>query len=115
MLSRHSIDVMLAIYAHGKEWLAQLLPYLRANHDLLLDFVRSTPGLAMQPLEGTYLAWIEYDEALLGDFQKKCWEAGVHVLRGEQFKGRNFIRLNFACPRAVLEKAIERMKSITNG
>jgi cystathionine beta-lyase len=52
---------------------------------------------------------------LLGDFQKKCWDAGVHVLRGEQFRGRNFIRLNFACPRAILKKAIQRMKSITHG
>ncbi len=115
MLSRHSIEVMLATYAHGEEWLAQLLPYLRANHDLLLEYVRETPGLAMQPLEGTYLAWMEYDETLWGDFQQKCWDAGVHVLRGEQFKGRNFIRLNFACPRAILEKAIERMKSIKHG
>jgi cystathionine beta-lyase len=115
MLSRHSIEVMLATYASGESWLNQLLPYLQANHDLLYDFVQSTPGLAMQPLEATYLAWIEYDEAILGDFQKKCWNAGLHVLRGEQFKGRNFVRLNFACPRSVLEKAINRMKSITNG
>jgi len=115
MLSRHSIEVMLATYASGESWLNQLLPYLQANHDLLYDFVQSTPGLAMQPLEATYLAWIEYDEDILGDFQKKCWDAGLHVLRGEQFKGRNFVRLNFACPRSVLEKAINRMKSISNG
>jgi cystathionine beta-lyase len=115
MLSRHSIEVMLTTYAHGGEWLAQLLPYLQSNHALLLDYVRTTPGLAMQPLEATYLAWIEYDENLLGDFQHKCWEAGLHVLRGEQFKGKNFVRLNFACPRSVLEVAIERMKMITNG
>jgi cystathionine beta-lyase len=115
MLSRHSIEVMLATYASGESWLNQLLPYLQANHDLLYDFVQSTPGLVMQPLEATYLAWIEYDEAILGDFQMKCWDAGLHVLRGEQFKGRNFVRLNFACPRSVLEKAINRMKSISNG
>jgi cystathionine beta-lyase len=115
MLSRHSIEVMLATYSFGESWLNQLLPYLQANHDLLYNYVQSTPGLTMQPLEATYLAWIEYDEALLGDFQKKCWDAGLHVLRGEQFKGRNFVRLNFACPRSVLEKAIERMKTITNG
>jgi cystathionine beta-lyase len=106
---------MLATYAHGEEWLAQLLPYLRANHDLLMDFVRVTPGLAMQPLEGTYLAWIEYDEAMLGDFQKKCFDAGLHVLRGEQFMGKNFVRLNFACPRSLVEKAIELMKTVISG
>jgi cystathionine beta-lyase len=115
MLSRHSIEVMLATYASGSSWISQLLPYLQSNHDLLYDFVKSTPGLTMQPLEATYLAWIEYDKALLGDFQKKCWDAGLHVLRGEQFKGKNFVRLNFACPKSVLEKAISIMKTITNG
>jgi cystathionine beta-lyase len=106
---------MLATYASGDVWLEQLLPYLKSNHDLLFDFVKSTPGLDMQPLEATYLAWIEFDEALYGDFQQKCWNAGLHLLRGEQFKGRNFVRLNFACPRPLLEKAMERMKTITHG
>ena len=60
----------------------------------------------MLPLEATYLAWIEFDEVLYGNFQQRLFENGLHVLRGDQFLGSNFIRLNFACPRALLEKAL---------
>lgn len=60
----------------------------------------------MLPLEATYLAWIEYDENVVGDFQARLFNKGLHVLRGDQFKGKNFIRLNFACPLSTLEEAI---------
>lgn len=107
MLSRHSIDVMITTLQHGQNWLNQLLPYLTQNHDVLCNRVNSMKGLKMLPLEATYLAWIEYDEELLGDFQAKLFQKGLHVLRGEQFKGKNFIRLNFACPQSILENAIQ--------
>jgi cystathionine beta-lyase len=114
MLSRHSIDVMMATYQHGHNWLNQLLPYLIQNHDLLYNQVNSMTGLKMLPLEATYLAWIEYDEELLGDFQAKLFQKGLHVLRGEQFKGKNFIRLNFACPKSILENAIQIIQQTVN-
>lgn len=106
MLSRHSIDVMLATYQHGQDWLSQLLPYLKNNHDVLFNRINALKGLRMLPLEATYLAWIEYDENVLGDFQTRLFNKGLHVLRGDQFKGKNFIRLNFACPISTLEAAI---------
>ncbi|MCZ2472064.1 MalY/PatB family protein [Aquirufa ecclesiirivi] len=111
MLSRHSIDVMSATYLHGSNWLAQLLPYLKQNHDFLLDFVKQQPGLDMIPLEATYLAWISYDETW-GDLPERLLEHGLHVLRGEQFKGKNFIRLNFACPQSQLQEACQIIASL---
>ncbi|MHA8052321.1 MalY/PatB family protein [Aquirufa sp. OSTEICH-129A] len=104
MLSRHSIDVMSATYQHGSNWLSQLLSYLKKNHDFLYDFVQGQKGLDMLPLEATYLAWISYD-ASWGDLPERLLENGLHVLRGEQFKGKNFIRLNFACPFSQVEEA----------
>jgi cystathionine beta-lyase len=98
----------------SSDWLESLLPYLRTNHDLLLASVNSLPGLTMLPLEATYLAWIGYDAKLHGDFQKRLFDAGLHVLRGEQFKGGDFIRLNFACPRVQLEKAISIIQQVVH-
>lgn len=60
----------------------------------------------MLPLEATYLAWIQYDSKILGDFQERLFQNGLHVLRGEQFLGKNFIRVNIACTKKSLEKAI---------
>jgi cystathionine beta-lyase len=106
MLTRHSIEVMETSWTMPSTWLDLLLPYLKANHDVLLTFIRQQKGLRMLPLEATYLAWIEFDEAMYGNFQQRLFENGLHVLRGDQFLGSNFIRLNFACPRPLLEKAL---------
>ena len=106
MLTRHSIDVMETSWTMPSTWLDTLLPYLQSNHEALLGFINRQNGLRMLPLEATYLAWIEFDERIYGDFQQRLFENGLHVLRGDQFLGKNFIRLNFACPRALLDKAM---------
>jgi cystathionine beta-lyase len=66
----------------------------------------------MLPLEATYLAWIGYDAKMHGDLQQKLFDAGLHVLRGEQFKGGDYIRLNFACPRIQVVKAIAILQQV---
>jgi cystathionine beta-lyase len=68
------------------------------------------PGaLSMAPVEATYLAWIDVRptrmEDPLGFFEK----AGVGLQDGRDFDGPGFVRLNFGCPRSLLERAIERM------
>ncbi len=114
MLSRHSIEVMLATYRMPSTWMDNLLPYLRDNHAYLLTRMNQLPGIKMLSLEATYLAWIEFDATMHGDFQKRLFEAGLHVLRGDQFLGGNFVRLNFACPRVSLDKAIEIIEKVVH-
>lgn len=112
MLTRHSIEVMQTSLSMSSDWIDTLLPYLRSNHDLLLDAVNALPGLTMLPLEATYLAWIGYDATMHGDLQQKLFDAGLHVLRGDQFKGGDYIRLNFACPRIQVAKAIAILQQV---
>ncbi len=114
MLSRHSIEVMLATYRMPSTWMDTLLPYLRDNHAHLLTRMNQLPGIKMLALEATYLAWIEFDALKHGDLQKRLFEAGLHVLRGDQFLGGNFIRLNFACPRVSLDKAIDIIEKVVH-
>jgi cystathionine beta-lyase len=110
MLSRNSIEIMQTSLTMNHLWLDSLLVYLRSNHDLLFSFANKMSVLKMLPLEATYLAWIQYDSNILGDFQKRLFENGLHVLRGDQFLGKNFIRVNIACTKNSLEKAIMIMK-----
>jgi cystathionine beta-lyase len=90
----------------NNEWLENLLVYLRNNHELLISFINQMSGLKMLPLEATYLAWIHYDSVILGDFQQRLFNNGLHVLRGDQFLGTHFIRINIACTKQSLEKAM---------
>lgn len=106
MLSRHSIEMKKACLKYGQNWLTQMLDYVKVNHDLLEQFVSQEPLLSMVPLEGTYLAWIGYD-ASLGNFQEKLFKNGLHVLAGEQFMGKNFLRLNLATTKQNVQKALE--------
>jgi cystathionine beta-lyase len=105
----------LAAYSEGQEWLLQVLAYLEGNRDLLLDYVaKELPGIEMVVPEGTYLAWLDCRAAGIpgkpGAFFLEA--ARVALNDGEWFGpgGEGFVRLNFACTRALLQEALERMR-----
>jgi cystathionine beta-lyase len=103
-----------AAYRHGQQWLDELLPYLQANRDFLLDFVnRELPGIRMTKTEGTYLAWLDCRSLRLENpFEFFLQNARVALSDGRIFGpgGNGFVRLNFGCPRSTLEEALNRMK-----
>ena len=100
-----------AAYRSGEKWHTELLDYLRGNHDYLLHAINEIPGLSMAPLQATYLAWIDVSELGLTDPQQFFLNAGVGLSPGEQFGDNNYVRLNFACSRGLLEQAVSRMAS----
>jgi cystathionine beta-lyase len=100
-------------------WLAELLPYLTANRDFLVDFVeKELPGIRISVPEATYLAWLDCSELVKSgrisgapsEFFLK--EARVALNDGAAFGsgGENFARLNFGCPRELLVEGLQRMK-----
>jgi cystathionine beta-lyase len=105
----------LAAYRDGQEWLDELLVYLEANCDFMLEYIRThMPGIKVQKPEGTYLAWLDCREAGIPDNAHEFFleQARVAVNDGATFGegGEGFVRLNFGCPRATLTKALERMR-----
>jgi len=108
----------LAAFEEGGPWLEALLRYLEANRNRVLEFVRERlPALRMPEPEGTYLAWIDCRGAGLGDRPAQVLlERGRLALNeGESFGpgGEGFVRLNFACPRSLLEEGLRRFISVT--
>lgn len=106
----------LAAYRDGQEWLDELLRYLEANRSFLADYVRRhLPGIAMTPLEGTYLAWLDCRNAgpaAADPFTFFLERAKVALNDGALFGrgGRGFVRLNFGSPRSLLTEGLERMR-----
>jgi len=97
-------------YRHGEPWRRELIAYLRRNRDLLADALPRMPGaLSMAPVEATYLAWVDVRPTGLEDPPGFFEKAGVGLQDGRDFDGPGFVRLNFGCPRSLLERAIERM------
>ena len=105
-----------AAYENGEAWLNALLVYLTRSRDLVVESVRGAmPELRVAVPEGTYLAWIDCRAAGLEDKPAEFFlEHGrVAFNEGATFGtgGEGFIRLNFGCPRALLEDGLNRMKT----
>lgn len=101
-----------AAYRHGKPWHDALLAYLRTNRDLVEKSVAAMPGLRTWHAEATYLSWIDARELRKADPAQFFVDAGVGLYDGALFGAPGFLRLNFACPRHTLERALERMAQV---
>ena len=104
----------LAGYRDGKEWLDQVIDYLQGTRDFLYRAIpERLPGVRMTKMEGTYLAWLDCRKAAIpgNPFQFFLKEAKVALNDGSEFGkgGEGFVRLNFACPRKMLNEALEKM------
>ena len=109
------LAAMEAVYRHGEDWLRELLGYLEGNRDFLLAFLAErTPGIKAVRPEGTYLAWLDCRGlGMDGDRLRRFLidEAKVGLNDGRDFgpMGEGFARLNFGCPRALLQEGLERL------
>ncbi|MBE9603759.1 putative C-S lyase [Acetobacteraceae bacterium H6797] len=109
------LEATRAAFAEGTPWKDDLVAYLEGNRDWLEEAVRRRlPGIAFRKPEGTYLAWLDckgigLNEEAYDFFLRK---AKVAFNPGPEFgtPGRDFVRLNFACPRATLEEGVARME-----
>jgi cystathionine beta-lyase len=110
------LTATLAAYRDGQEWLSQVLDYMEGNRDYLFDFVKARlPGLEMVKPEGTYLAWLDCRKSGIqgNPYEFFLKEARVALNDGATFGkgGEGFVRLNFACTRAVLTQALDQMRA----
>lgn len=105
-----------AAFAHGEDWLRQMLEYLSENVKTLEQFLteRMPKVKAVLP-EASYLAWLDfsdygYSHKELAD--KLLNEAKVALNDGTTFGGdayRCCFRLNLGCPKSMLLDALERI------
>ena len=112
-----SLTAMEAAFNHGEEWLEQLLPYLSANFDFVADYCREhIPQIKTCAPDATYLMWLDcralgLDNDALRRFMIE--QAGLGLNDGCSF-GRSlngYMRLNAACPRSVLERAMKQLEA----
>lgn len=106
-----------AAYTYGDAWLDQLLEYLEGNFRLVTDFLEAQlPGIRVSPLEATYLAWINFGVLGLDDkelMNLMVREAKLALVDGPRFGagGEQYLRMNIAAPRVVIEQALEQMQA----
>jgi cystathionine beta-lyase len=102
----------------GVEWLTQLLAYLDANTKFIEKFAaEKMPNVKYSSPQGTYLGWLDFREMGLSqeDLESKITkDAKVFLDSGSWFGpgGEGFMRVNFACPRSILEEAMNRIAKV---
>ena len=99
-----------AAWLHGDPWRQKLLALLRYHMHLVGEAVDQIPGLSWIPPHATYLAWIDCRETGVADPQAACEAVGLGTSDGQGFAGSGFIRINTACPTAMLEEALRRLR-----
>ena len=114
------MTAMQAAYENGDDWLDQLLKYLEANLDLIIDFFHHRlPGIKVYIPEATYMVWLDFHELKLNGKQLRDFiinEAGLGLNDGPSFGpgGKGFQRLNFALPGSRLLNALEQLEKAVN-
>ncbi len=107
------VEATVAAWRECDGWLAGLRAHLRAQRDHLADRVAALPGVSMRVPDAGYLAWLDCTEAgLPGDPAEFFRDhAGVQLAPGPDYDpaATQWVRLNFATSRAVLDEILDRM------
>lgn len=117
-ISPNSFGLFMATAAYspeGAEWLDELLHYIDGNRVIFDKEVNKIPGLSSMPLEGTYLAWVDFsgtgmeEKEFIYRVQEK---AKIAVNHGSTFGtgGEKYLRFNLATPRTLVAEATKRLK-----
>ena len=107
---------LIACYTKGAEWVDQLVEYIYGNVQYAKAFIgENLPKAVVVDPDGTYLLWVDFSaygfskeelEHLIVDEAKLWLDSGAIFGPATAL----FERFNLACPRSVVEEAMQRLK-----
>lgn len=111
-----SREITQKVYECGAEYVDEMVAYLEENMNYVYDFItENIKGIKPYKMQATYLMWM--DCTGLGLSTEKIDElffekAKIALDSGHWFgdAGEGFMRINIACPRAILKEGLERLK-----
>lgn len=114
--TRFGMEGFKAAYRYGEPYLEELLEVLKQNYTYLKTYLEvHLPQIHLSPLEGTYLAWMDFRDCGIpiertNEFLLK--QAKIMLDYGSIFSEdyRGFARMNIACPQATIQTALEQLE-----
>ena len=116
-----AVDVTVAAFGEGGEWLDALRDYLQANKKTVKEYIqREIPQIKVGSLDVTYLLWLDCSRITdnaeeLNEYLRE--KAGVYLSEGNIFggNGAGFLRFNTATTRKNILEGLKRLKSGIEG
>lgn len=111
-----AVDAATAAFTQGEEWLDELREYIFQNKKFAEEYIgKEIPQFRVVSSQATYLMWLHYRADIgsasdAAEFIRR--ETGLYLSDGAQFGagGEDFLRMNVACPRSILEDGLERLR-----
>ena len=111
-----AVTAAISAFGEGGLWLDELKEYLCENRKFAEEYINNEiDGISAVHGEATYLLWIDAsklkgDKTGLSDFIRE--KTGLYVSEGIEYgeTGRDFLRMNLATQRAVIEDGLNRLK-----
>ncbi len=109
------LEAAKAAYQYGEQWLDELIDYLQGNIDAMREYLHEyLPELKMLIPQGTYLVWLDMRALGLSHEElEKFMLNEAHLMLDEGYifgkEGAGFERINIACTRKTLMKALNQL------
>ncbi len=114
-----AVDATVAAFNSGEDWLSQLNIYLFENRKYAENYIQNNiPILNAVKASATYLLWVGVEKTGMDgtEFASRLLEeTGLFINEGEEYgrTGKDFVRINLACPRKTLEDAMKRLEEFS--
>jgi len=112
-----SSNAMEVAFNEGEEWLEELLHYISDNFNFIKEYCNKyIPKIKPNIPDATYLVWLDCRDLNLSNEKLHNFmikEAKLGLNDGYTFSRSlsGYMRLNAACPRKTLEKALSQLKA----
>ncbi len=113
-----SLVAVEAAFRHGEEWLTQLLAHLEGNVTYVEEYLRENiPEITLHRPDCMYLLWLNCKGLNLPGDELPAFmtnEARLALNDGRGFgpkEGEGYMRMNIACPRSTVERAMSQLKA----
>jgi len=111
-----AIDATIAAFTKGEVWLDELRKYIFKNKSFVSEFLKTEiPQIKLIPSQATYLLWLDCSKISNNTIEAAQFirdKTGLYLSIGSQYgeNGKNFVRMNIACPYEILKDGLNRLK-----
>lgn len=110
-----AVEAAAAAFTKGEAWLDELRGYLSENKKFARAYLEENlPQVKAAPSQATYLLWLDCRNVIgnateLAAFIRK--DSGLYLCAGKEYgeNGKDFLRMNIACPKKYVEDGLKRL------